>query len=426
MTKRKLKRGAKWGGAVFIVFILVFSGLLIINQPQVKPKLTWELGTPITLEGTDFFTHLPKNAEVLVISDLSSIDINTSGSYTIELTYNQKKYNSTLSIIDTTAPTAVTQNAKVEIDGSLPVEAFIVSIDDQSDTTVSYKTDPKFTKLGTKDIVIQISDTYGNRVELTVSVEVVDDLSGPVIEETSPLYVEINAKSPDYWHDTLVSDAKNTVVTQSVNAQNVKLNKIGVYSVMLSAGDSQENTTTFERQVHVVMKTTFLTMQAVHNSENNKADEMAQAVYDQIITDTQTQREKIRAVYDYLLEEMTYRSNESNDYNIDSYNKMDEYALAGFENLYGNCFNYASMAASLIDKIGLEFTLIKGEGYSHTAPTHFVLHYWIMVNVDGQALHFDPLYEWLYRRVKETKDFFLVNDSKIYDITHRWDTTLYP
>jgi hypothetical protein len=84
------------------------------------------------------------------------------------------------------------------------------------------------------------------------------------------------------------------------------------------------------------------------------------------------------------------------------------------------------MAAEMLDTLGLEITLIKGEGYSSTEPDHFLLHYWVMINVDGKQYHFDPLYEYLYRNHNVSKDFFLVKDTQIYSKTHMWDRNLYP
>ena len=427
MPKRKLKNSVKWFGAVLVTAVLaIVLTFFILNQVSVKPTVNWEQGTALNVSGEDFFTRLPKDKAPVIETDLSVVDTNLKGSYDVVLTLEGKTYKSKLVIVDTTAPTAETRDVTVEVEGSVTTDQFILTTNDLGEVTVSFKSDPDLSQVKDVNVTLILSDDSGNSSEVTAVAHVVNDLTPPEITIEKPLYIEVNAKNPDYWAYASATDAKSTIATKTFDDQDVKLNRIGNYTVNIIATDSEGNSRVTMRDVHVVYKATYLTMQALWSADNNKAEEAAQAVYDQIIKADMTQREKMRAVYDYLVDEMTYRSNYSNDYNIDSYNKMDDYAISGFNNLYGNCFNYASMAAILLDKIGMEVTLIKGEGYSYTAETHFVLHYWILVNVDGKTYHFDPLYEWLYKRIDKAKDFFLVKDAQVYDLTHRWDTTLYP
>lgn len=426
MSKRKLKRSFKWGLPAALAILVGMVIYLNITATKVIARINWELGSPITLVADDFFTNLPKDSHPVLVTDLSEIDPLVKGDVQVTLTYNAKTYTSTLEIIDTTAPIAITKAVTLEAGSSVDPSAFIESITDFEPTHVEYKKTPSFEEVKAIIVTLIVSDDSGNKTEVTATANVVLDLTPPMITIDKPLYLQVRSTNPNYWAYARATDTKSTIESTAATSINVNLNRVGVYSVRLKATDAYGNVAETTREVHVVMKPTFLTMQGLWDPDNNKAQEVAQAVYDSIITPTMTQREKMRAVYDFLVDEMTYRSDDSDDYNIDSYNKLDEYALNGFNNLYGNCFYYASMGAILLDKIGMEVTLIKGEGYSYTAETHFVLHYWILVNVDGKTYHFDPLYEWLYKRVNKDKYFFLVPDAQIYDLTHRWDPALYP
>ncbi len=427
MSKRQLKKSIKWGAAVLVTaFLALAITVFVLNQVSVKPSVNWEQGTALSITGDDFFTHLSKDKHPVIQTNLTTVDTQVKGTYEIVLTLDNKTYKSKLVIVDTTAPTAETREVTVEVGGTVTTDQFILSTSDLGEVTVSFKSQPNLSEVKDVIVTLVLSDDSGNSAEVTAVAHVVNDLTPPEITIDKPLYLQVNTKNPDYWAYASATDLKSTIAEKTFSDPNVNLNKVGVYSVSLTAKDSAGNMAVVLRDVHVVYKATYLTMQALWSPDNNQAEAVAQAVYDQIITSSMTQREKMRAVYDYLLNEMTYRSNYSNDYNIDSFNKMDDYALSGFNNLYGNCFNYAAMAAILLDKIGMEVTLIKGEGYSYSAETHFILHYWILVNVDGKTYHFDPLYEWLYKRIDKVKDFFLVKDAQVYDLTHRWDTTLYP
>lgn len=427
MAQRKLKKSIKISLILTTVLVIAFFAYLNMTAVKAKTAMNSELGEVLTLQATDFIENLPKNAEVSFVSDLSMIDVNVLGTTEIQIKVNNKTFNSSIRIVDTVAPVVTIRTASVEVGGSLEPASLIVSITDKTDTTVSFKKAPDFNTIGTQDVTVVVRDTSGNATETKTTLEVAFDLTAPIIEEQRQLYVQIGQANPDYWANATATDAKSVIAAKTFNDDKVKLNRLGTYEVTLKATDSEGNEVSFTRSVKVVMESTYLTMQGLANPENNKADDFVTAVLAEIIKPDMTRNQKMRAVYNWLLNEISYQTDTSHDYATDSYNKMDDYALIGFTKFKGHCFHYAAMAAELLDTLGLEITLVKGEGYSSTAVSHFVLHYWVMLRIDGVNYHFDPLYEYLYK-VKAHKyiNFYLVKDADIYDITHRWDQSLYP
>jgi hypothetical protein len=397
-----------------------------ITTIKAKTELKSELGQTINYSPNDFLINDSQDTQASFITDISLIDIHQTGSVEIESKVGNKTYTSTLKIVDTIAPVAIVQEGSVEVDGTLTPESLVVSSSDESETTISFKTQPNLSSVKTIEVIVLVSDTSGNTSEYPVTVHVVYDQTDPVIIEERQLYVLVGSLTVDYWDLVSVGDAKSSIASTEIDDTQVNLNKIGVYPVILSASDEAGNSVSLTRNVNVVKETTYYTMKSLNDPLNSKADAFVDAVIAEIITAEMTQTEKLRAVYDWLLNEMVYQTDVSHDYAIDTYNKMDDYALLGFTKFKGHCFHYASMAALLIDTMDLEMTLVEGEGYSSTAESHYVIHFWIMVKVDGHYVHFDPLYEYLYLKYSTHKDFFLVSDSDIYDLTHRWDTRLYP
>jgi hypothetical protein len=397
-----------------------------ITTIKAKTELKSELGQTINYSPNDFLINDSQDTQASFITDISLIDIHQTGSVEIAIKVGNKTYTSTLKIVDTIAPVAIVQEGSVEVDGTLTPESLVVSSSDESETTISFKTQPNLSSVKTIEVIVLVSDTSGNTSEYPVTVHVVYDQTDPVIIEERQLYVLVGSLTVDYWDLVSVGDAKSSIASTEIDDTQVNLNKIGVYPVILSASDEAGNSVSLTRNVNVVKETTYYTMKSLNDPLNNKADAFVDAVIAEIITAEMTQTEKLRAVYDWLLNEMVYQTDVSHDYAIDTYNKMDDYALLGFTKFKGHCFHYASMAALLIDTMDLEMTLVEGEGYSSTAESHYVIHFWIMVKVDGHYVHFDPLYEYLYLKYSTHKDFFLVSDSDIYDLTHRWDTRLYP
>lgn len=426
MSPRKLRRSIKNGLVLTVLLGAALFAFISITTIKAKTELKSELGQTINYSPNDFLINDSEDTQASFITDISLIDIHQTGSVEIEIKVGNKTYTSTLKIVDTIAPVAIVQEGSVEVDGTLTPESLVVSSTDESETTISFKTQPNLSSVKTIEVIVLVSDTSGNTSEYPVTVHVVYDQTDPVIIEERQLYVLVGSLTVDYWDLVSVGDAKSSIASTEIDDTQVNLNKIGVYPVILSASDEAGNSVSLTRNVNVVKETTYYTMKSLNDPLNNKADAFVDAVIAEIITAEMTQTEKLRAVYDWLLNEMVYQTDVSHDYAIDTYNKMDDYALLGFTKFKGHCFHYASMAALLIDTLDLEMTLVEGEGYSSTAESHYVIHFWIMVKVDGHYVHFDPLYEYLYLKYSTHKDFFLVSDSDIYDLTHRWDTRLYP
>jgi len=426
MSPRKLRKSIK--NSLILTVVLGATLLAVISLTTIRANagLQSELGQAINYSPNDFLINEPKDTQATFVTDLASIDVHHLGSYEIEVKVGTKTYSSTLKIVDTVAPTAIVQDVSIEINGTLTPETLIVSTSDESETTISFKSEPKLITVGNHEIIVVVSDTSGNTSAYPVNVEVVFDKTAPVILEERQLYILVGSTTVDYWDMVNVSDAKSAVKSLEFNDQQVNLKKIGVYPVTLSATDEAGNTSSVTRNVNVVRESTYYTMRSLNNPLNNKADAFVDAVIAEIITDDMTQTEKMRAIYEWLLNEMVYQTDLSHDYAIDTYNKLDDYALISFTKFKGHCFHYAAMAALLLDTLDLEMTLVEGEGYSSTAESHFVIHFWILVKVDGHYVHFDPLYEYLYLKYSTHKDFFLVKDAQIFDITHRWDKSLYP
>jgi len=426
MSPRKLRKNVR--NSLFLVVVLGITLFAFISLTTIRAKneLRSELGQAINYEPHDFLVNESKDTQATFITDIALIDVHQTGSYEIEIKVGDKTYTSTLKIVDTIAPLAIVQELSVEVDGTLTPESLVVSFTDESETSVSFKTQPNLSSVKVINVIVLVTDTSGNTSEYPVKVNVVYDKTAPVIIEERQLYILVGSSTVDYWDMVSVGDAKSSITSTQINDQLVNLKKIGVYPVDLSASDEAGNTVTYTRHVNVVRQSTYYTMKSLNDPSNNKADAFVDAVIAEIITEDMTQTEKMRAIYEWLLNEMVYQTELSHDYAIDTYNKIDDYALAGFTKFKGHCFHYAAMAALLLDTLNLEMTLVEGEGYSSTAETHFVIHFWILVKVDGHYFHFDPLYEYLYLKYNTHKDFFLVKDSPIYDITHRWDKSLYP
>jgi hypothetical protein len=346
-SHRKIRKSIKITLTLVAISTIVIFAFLSMSSLKPKANVNSELGSPIALSAKDFMARMPIGATVTFVSDLSQIDTNRIGSHEIQIKVNDKIYTSTLNIVDTTAPVATVKGIVVEVDGPLVPEDTIVSIVDKSETTVSFRKTPDLSQEKTIQVIVIVKDSSGNKSEYPIDIEVVFDKTAPVIELIGQLYVQIREANPDYWANANVTDAKSAISSTTVKDNLVKLDRLGTYTVTLMATDAKGNSATVDRSVNVVMKPTYLTMKGLDNPENNKADVFIEAVLNEIITDGMTLRQKMSTIYDWLLNEISYQTETSTDYSIDSYNKLDDYAFNGFKRLKGHCFHYAAMAAEM-------------------------------------------------------------------------------
>lgn len=423
MKRRVLRKPFRW-----LLICGVIVGTYLITEPLLNPivlkkTVQWELGESLAIDPSFFFLRLPANTAPTILTDLSAIDVKVEGTYTVEIRLDERTYSIPMTIKDTVSPQVTIKEVTVAVGQVLNPLDFILSIDDQQTTTTVFESSPSVDSAHQETVILKITDQSGNTTTVSAQLTVVADNQAPVLVESHPLYVAINTANPDYWINTNITD-ESTITDRTIDTSFTDLTKVGVTQVALTVTDAYGNTLNYARDVHVVYESTAKTMNSLFSDQNLEAEPYAQTVYDQLITSTMTNRQKMRAIYDYLLG-VRYRNEASTDYAVDSYNKMDEYAKIGFTKKLGHCFHYASMAAILLEKAGFEVTLIKGEGYSATEPDNFLLHYWVLVNVDGKVYHFDPLYELLYDNPSKYS-FFLVNDDYTYQRTHLWDRSLYP
>lgn len=423
MKRRILRKPFKWvlvGGLALGTYGLIEP---VLKPIVVKKSVKWELGEPLSIQPSEFFSRLPSDKTPTILSDLSTIDILTEGTYPVEVQLDDRIYSIELSIKDTTSPQVSVKDVTVAIDQELVPMDFIASIEDRQATTVVFASTPSVESEHQETVTLKVTDQSGNTTTVSALLMVVSDHQAPVLVETHPLYVSVGSLNPDYWADTVITD-DSELEDQHIDTTSTDLTKVGVTEVILTVSDIHGNELNYVRPVHVVFDSTAQTMKSLVSDQNDAAEPYAQAVFDELITGAMTSRQKMRAIYDYLLT-VRYRNEASTDYASDSFNKIDDYAKIGFTKKQGHCFHYASMAAILLQKAGFEVTLIKGEGYSANEPDHFLLHYWVLVNVDGKIYHFDPLYELLYDNPSKYS-FFLVDDDYTYQRTHLWDRSLYP
>jgi transglutaminase-like putative cysteine protease len=113
-------------------------------------------------------------------------------------------------------------------------------------------------------------------------------------------------------------------------------------------------------------------------------------------------REKIRAVYDYICNNVKYDFIHVNS----SHYYKDSTAYAALVQNYASCQGYAVAMFRLLKEIGIECTVVTGTGINKDGISEF--HAWNKVLVDGEYLNIDATWD----AGKFDYDYFLISDDE--------------
>ena len=331
------------------------------------------------------------------------------GRYEVPILFDGKETMVTISVVDKTAPEVTVANKESYLNKEITADAFVTSIKDASETTVSYKSQPDFTKEGTQKITIVVKDVAGNLTEKEVELTVLKDTTAPSIN-TTHIKVTVNG-SLSYKKSISVSDNcdSSSEIKLEIDNSGVDLSNIGSYKILVKATDTAGNTTEKEITVQVVDTAT-----EVHTLEeiNSYCDDLLA----KIINDSMTMREKAAAIYQWTYHNIGYADNSpKDDWLTGAYN--------GLVKRTGDCYTYAATAKALLERIGLEPMVIRKEVTANTSSNN---HWWLLLDLGDGYYHFDPT------RRKDRTEFFMWTDAqlKVYSDAHRgshnFNRDLYP
>jgi len=325
-----------------------------------------EAGTKSRVWVQDFVkNNLSNNDGALIsITHDDPIDFSVPEYYRVTLECGGYKTLAVVKIQDTTPPKAsIRRNIWTFKDSPLPAGDFVYDIIDVSPVTVRYKSLPDFSVQGIQTVYIILEDAYGNSSEYTARLNVVVDTAPPVISGELNKRVVLGG-TVSYRSGITVTDDYDINVQLAVDSSAVNLNKAGVYTVIYSATDSSGNRTE-ERGTVTVYEINLAYV-------NGIADD----ILSRIINDGMSQREKAKAIFDWLSNKMKYTvTNTPQD--------LAQRAHDGLTKGTGNCYSYAATSQVLLTRAGIKNMMI------NRIPEASVAHYWNLVDTGGGWHHFD-------------------------------------
>ena len=357
----------------------------------------------------DFLKHPADNVS---FSKDTSFDLMVPDDYKISIkwkmpVFGNQTYHSTLHVQDTTAPavTLATDSIEMYTTATPPTAADLVdSVIDVTNCSIDFKEPYDFTKEGKFDIVVLVADSSGNTTESVIPCTVVDDVTPPEIAGVEPLTVS-QGDAISYKKNVTVTDDKDDNPKLEVDTSSVNPDKRGTYKVTYTATDAAGNVSEKTTTIKIVSAKI---SEATEETVNAKADE----ILSEIITEGMTQKQQAKAVFDWVVKNITYSETAG----------IDDLLSAAYKGMFyriGDCTVKQKTAEVMLNRLG-----IKNMEIEKIRDTRG--HYWLLIDVGEGWYHYDPNLQLDGTLIFYWHDADLWAYSNAHKNTHNYDPSKYP
>lgn len=357
----------------------------------------------------DFLKHPADNVS---FSKDTSFDLMVPDDYKITIkwkmpVFGNQTYHSTLHVQDTTAPavTLATDSIEMYTTATPPTAADLVdSVIDVTNCSIDFKEPYDFTKEGKFDIVVLVADSSGNTTESVIPCTVVDDVTPPEIAGVEPLTVS-QGDAISYKKNVTVTDDKDDNPKLEVDTSSVNPDKRGTYKVTYTATDAAGNVTEKTTTIKIVSAKI---SEATEETVNAKADE----ILSEIITEGMTQKQQAKAVFDWVVKNITYSETAG----------IDDLLSAAYKGMFyriGDCTVKQKTAEVMLNRLG-----IKNMEIEKIRDTRG--HYWLLIDIGEGWYHYDPNLQLDGTLIFYWHDADLWEYSNAHKNTHNYDPSKYP
>ncbi len=319
------------------------------------------------------------------------------GMHVIGVMVDGKENIALINVKDTTPPEIGIYATSGFQNDPLPPEAFAAATD-VTETELRYREEPDWTK-AKQDVTITATDASGNTAERTFVLTLEKDTVPPELYGVRERYCYVG-ETVEYLAEVSARDNCDGEIKVKVNASKVDPTQAGDYTVVFSAKDRAGNSVRKSAVFHFIKA----------KVSDARAQEVADEILSQILTDDMTLAEQIEAIYEYVFRNVRYsfRSNKQ-DWRAE--------AVRGLTTGRGDCFTSYASARLLLEQTDAQ--ILSVERQNKTAH-----HYWMLVNIGTGWYHFDACRAWNGKyHVFMWTDAQLQRVSKTY---WKYDKSLYP
>ncbi|MBR5636409.1 MAG: hypothetical protein IKW81_05710 [Pseudobutyrivibrio sp.] len=342
----------------------------------------------------------------------SIFDPRVPGDYDLKITWSMpifgtKTDKTVLHVQDTTNPEVTLSTDSIEMYTTAPAPTaaeLIESVNDVSNCSIDFAEQYDFSKEGKFNIKIIVKDSAGNETVKEVPCKVVEDNTPPVISGVEPLQIA-QGDAVSYKKNIEVTDDHDDNPTLEVDSSQVNVDKRGVYELTYIATDAAGNSSKKTTTVKIVSAKISA---ATEETVNAMADEILAG----IITDGMTQLQQAKAVFNWVVNNITYSETAG----------IDDLYSAAYKGMYyhvGDCTVKQKTAEVMLNRLG-----IKNMEIEKIRDTRG--HYWLLIDVGEGWYHYDPNLQLDGTLIFYWHDADLWAYSNAHKNTHNYDPSKYP
>ena len=303
---------------------------------------------------------------------IETYKVSSEGASTFQLKKGDTVMVVGIQVRDTTRPKAKAVEQICYLGYPRTAGEFVKDISDQQAVAVDFLTEPDWDVPGEREVKITLIDASYNRRIVTVNTVFKQDDIPPVLSINLPPYHYVG-DAVAYMKAASAQDNLDPNCEISVDKSQVKYREVGTYPVTYTATDRDGNSS------NVTVQISF----REPGVTDEQLDELAESVLSEILDDSMSVAEQIKAIYNYCRYKIRYTGDsDKSDWKGEAYRGLTEFK--------GDCFTYYSAAFLLLNKIdGVEVLSVERLG----GLTH---HYWCLVNVGTGWYHFDTCPNHIY------------------------------
>ena len=211
------------------------------------------------------------------------------GEYKLLLALNDIPFEVTLTVVDTTAPTATGVAQEIRIGDEVFAEYFVTDIHDYSPIhSITFAEEPNVHSRETQTVKIAIEDIFGNVGTVTAELTILLNQMPPVIDiPTFMIESEVGA-TIDYLQGVTALDDFGRPLEVHVDDRAVNVDEEGVYIAIFWAEDLSGNRMEEDVTVYIIA----VSPETVYAMVNE--------ILDRIVNDSMTDVQKVRHINDWI------------------------------------------------------------------------------------------------------------------------------
>ena len=352
-----LRRGRRVGEAVTPLHVLPPVLYMQVEAGTYRSDIA-----PLDFVPTAHIVNSPVALEVAMHGGLPEADTLPVGEFTVSISLNGVFFESLVSVVDTTPPTAVLTDITIPMGDEVWPDDFIISVYDISPVEAAiFVYEPYVFTPGEQEVSILFEDYFGNQAVYTAVLTVLPNTIPPQIIGAAD--INVNLGTPIRFRQGVTAeDAFGRPLSFGVDSSDVNINALGTYSAVYYVEDAWGLRAEVTVYVHVLA----VDPQRVH--------ELANAVLDGILHEGMTQVQQALAIFDWISHNVAYAADVSR-------NTLYEGAYQGLRNRRGDCFVFYSISEVLLTQAGIPNMHIQ------RIPGQPTRHSWNLINPDGLGWH---------------------------------------